>query len=232
MTSSPAGIRVIPLSGIPEVQAGDDLGELLFEASRANPFEDHDVVVVAQKVVSKAEGRVAQAADRQAAAEAESRRVLRRSGDMIISETQHGFVCANAGVDASNVEPGTITLLPLDPDLSARRLRARIRHLAGRDVGVIVSDTFGRAWRIGQTNVAIGLAGLDPFVDYRGMSDSYGNELSATRICIADELAGAAEMVMGKSTGICAAIVRGAAVIQAAGNARAIARPPGEDLFR
>lgn len=231
MTSS-GEIRVIPLHGIPEVSEGDDLGRMIVDACEAIGLQDDDVIVVAQKVVSKAEGRAARADDRRAAAEAESRRILRRSGDMIISETHHGFVCANAGVDASNVEPGMITLLPLDPDLSARGLRARIKHLAGHDVGVVVSDTFGRAWRLGQTNVAIGVAGIGPFVDYRGTSDAYGNELSATRICIADELAGAAEIVMGKSTGICAAIVRGAPKSPGAGNARSIVRPPGEDLFR
>lgn len=225
-------LRIIPLTGIPEVALGDDLGEMIVGACKETALEDDDVVVVAQKAVSKAEGRVARADDRRAAAQAESRRILRRSGDMIISETHHGFVCANAGVDASNVAPGTITLLPLDPDLSARRLRARLEHLSGRALGVIVSDTFGRAWRLGQTNVAIGVAGLDPFVDYRGMTDAFGNELTATRICIADELAGAAEIVMGKASGICAAIVRGAPASRSAGNARSIARPPGEDLFR
>ncbi len=220
---------MIPVVGLPEVRAGDDLAGLIVSAH--DGIEDGDVIVVAQKVVSKAEGRTTNG-DRRAVAVAESRRILRRAGDMVISETHHGFVCANAGVDASNVTPGTISLLPVDPDLSARRMRARIEHLTGRSVGVIVSDTFGRAWRLGQTNVAIGVAGLDPFTDYRGMTDAYGNELSATRICVADELAGAAEMVMGKSTGVCAAIVRGAATTPAGGNARSIVRPPQEDLFR
>lgn len=223
-------IRIVPLEGIPEVTEGDDLAQLVANAGPG--IEDGDVLVIAQKVVSKAEGRVAQATDRRRAAEAESRRILRRSGEMIISETHHGFVCANAGVDASNVETGTIALLPVDPDLSARRLRAGLKHLTGVEIGVVVSDTFGRAWRLGQTNVAIGVAGFDPFVDYRGMTDSYGNELSATRICIADELAAAAEMAMGKSTGICAVLIKGAPVTHAVGNARSIARPPEEDLFR
>ena len=226
---TPRELRVIPVAGVPEVRAGDDLAELIVNAH--TDIEDDDVIVVAQKAVSKAEARTT-TGDRRAAAEAESRRVLRRAGEMIISETHHGFVCANAGVDASNVEPGTISLLPIDPDLSARRMRARIERLADRRVAVVVSDTFGRAWRLGQTNVAIGVAGLDPFVDYRGMTDAYGNELSATRICVADELAGTAELVMGKSTGICAAIVRGAPTSRAAGNARSIARPSREDLFR
>lgn len=223
-------MHVIPIHGIPEIQKGDDLGELIV---RCGPgLMDDDVVVVAQKVISKAEGRTIPADDRRAAAEAESQRILRRSGQMIISETHHGFVCANAGVDASNVVPGSMTLLPLDPDLSARRLRSRLEHLVHVDVGVIISDTFGRAWRLGQTNVAIGVAGLDPFTDYRGQTDEHGNELSATRICTADELAGAAELVMGKSTGTCAAIVRGAPTRRQRGSARAIIRPPAEDLFR
>jgi coenzyme F420-0:L-glutamate ligase / coenzyme F420-1:gamma-L-glutamate ligase len=151
---------------------------------------------------------------------------------MLISETRHGLVCANAGVDASNVEPGTVALLPIDPDLSARTLKARLDHLTGHDVAVIVSDTFGRAWRLGQTNVAIGLAGMDPYIDYRGTKDVFGNELNATRICVADELAGAAEVVMGKSAGVCAAIVRGAPIVRGSGSAAQIVRPPGEDLFR
>ena len=232
MKENPPGeIRVLPILGMPEIQSGVDLGQVIAEANE-NGFETDDVLVVAQKAVSKAEGRIVDAADRRGAAEEESRRILRRAGDMIISETMHGFVCANAGVDASNVAAGTIALLPIDPDLSARRIRARIKHLTGADVSVIVSDTFGRAWRVGQTNVAIGVAGMDPFTDYRGATDAHGNELSATRICTADELAGAAELVMRKTTGVCATIVRGTPVKRDTGSARAIVRPPGEDLFR
>lgn len=225
-------ISIIPLQGIPEVRPGDDLGALIAEAAGQGTLADGDVLVVAHKVVSKAEGRILPGGDRRTAALAESVRVLRRQKEMIISETRHGFVCANAGVDASNVEGDNVVLLPLDPDLSARRLRARLGNLLGVDVAVIVSDTFGRAWRVGQTNVAIGLAGLEPFIDYRGTTDTGGRDLSATRICIADELAGAAEMVMGKTTGICAAIVRGAPVIYGRGAVTEIARPPSEDLFR
>jgi coenzyme F420-0:L-glutamate ligase/coenzyme F420-1:gamma-L-glutamate ligase len=151
---------------------------------------------------------------------------------MVIAETRHGLVCANAGVDASNVEGGMICLLPVDPDASARRLRSRVGHLCGADVAVIISDTFGRAWRLGQTDVAIGVAGIEPFVDYRGETDRAGRPLTATRIAIADELAGAAEMVMGKTTGICAAIVRGAPVRWGRGAAAEIVRSPGDDLFR
>jgi coenzyme F420-0:L-glutamate ligase/coenzyme F420-1:gamma-L-glutamate ligase len=226
------GISITPLRGIPEVRPGDDLGALIADAAGHERLEEGDVVVVAHKVVSKAEGRLLPGSDRRIAALAESVRVLRRQKEMVISETRHGFVCANAGVDASNVEGDNVVLLPLDPDLSARRLRAQLENLLGVEVAVIVSDTFGRAWRIGQTNVAIGVAGLEPFIDYRGTTDTQGRDLSATRICVADELAGAAEMVMGKTTGNCAAIVRGAPVILGRGAATEIARPPHEDLFR
>jgi coenzyme F420-0:L-glutamate ligase / coenzyme F420-1:gamma-L-glutamate ligase len=225
-------IEVVPVEGIGEIRAGDDLAALVAEAAGRAGLVDRDILVVAQKAVSKAEGRVVPGTDRRAAARAESARVLRRQGEMIISETRHGFVCANAGVDASNVEGDNVVLLPVDPDLSARRMRARLAHLTGTDIGVIVSDTFGRAWRLGQTNVAIGVAGFEPFVDYRGTTDSQGRDLSATRICAADELAGAAELVMGKTSGICAAVVRGAAVRFGRGAATEIVRPPGEDLFR
>ena len=232
MMDAPQPITVMPVVGIPEVNEGDDVGALVASSYPGGAPQAGDVVVIAHKVVSKAEGRVLPADDRRAVARAESARVLRVAGEMIISETRHGFVCANAGVDASNTTPGTIALLPLDPDLSARRIRARLKHVTGVDVAVVISDTFGRAWRLGQTNVAIGVAGIDPFTDYRGARDAYGNELSATRICTADELAGAAEMTMGKSTGVCAAVVRGARTTPADGSARMIARPPGEDLFR
>jgi coenzyme F420-0:L-glutamate ligase/coenzyme F420-1:gamma-L-glutamate ligase len=224
-------IRVIPIPGIPEVTPGDNLAELIVQAA-GERIENEDVLVVAHKVVSKAEGRLADAADRRTAAVEESVRVLRRSGEMIISETRHGFVCANAGVDASNVPGAQVALLPLDPDLSARRLRARIRNLADVDVAVIISDTFGRTWRLGQTNIAIGVAGLQPFVDYRGDVDAHGHKLTATRICIADEIAGAAEMVMGKRDQICAALVRGVTVRRGAGAAVEIVRPVTDDLFR
>lgn len=224
-------IRVIPLEGIPEVRPGDDLAAHIASAA-AGVVVDEDVVVVAQKAVSKAEGRLQQSSDRVAVALAESARILRRSGDMVISETRHGYVCANAGVDASNIEPGWVCLLPLDPDASARRLRARLGRLTGCDVAVVVADTFGRAWRIGQTNVAIGVAGIDPFLDYRGQLDALGRPLTATQICIADEIAGAAEMVMGKSDGVCAAVVRGAPARPGRGAAASIARAPAQDLFR
>lgn len=226
-------IRIIPISGVAEVLAGDDLALLITAAAGDGTFQDDDVIVVTQKVVSKAEGRVVPAADRDAAIASESVRVLRRSqGGMVIAETRHGFVCANAGVDASNIDGDHIALLPVDPDASARRIRARIKHLTGVDVGVVISDTFGRAWRLGQTDVAIGVAGIEPFVDYRGQADSHGTEMTATRIAVADELAGAAELVMGKVDKVCAALIRGATVRRGRGAATEIVRPPGEDFFR
>ncbi len=223
-------VTVIPIEGMPEVSTGDDVAEQI--ASAAPPLETGDIIVVTQKVVSKAEGRVVPAADKEAAIATESRRVLRRSGAMTIAETHHGFVCANAGVDSSNVVGDRVVLLPEDPDASARRIRSRLAHLTGVDVAVVITDTFGRAWRVGQTDVAIGIAGMDPFVDYRGTTDTQGRRLYATRICIADEIAGTAELVMGKTEGICAAIVRGLDISSARGAATAIARPPADDLFR
>lgn len=225
-------LRVIPVLGVPEVRAGDDLGALIVDAVRDAPLEDGDVLVVTQKVVSKAEGRVVRSTERNAALAVEAKRVLRKSGGMLVAETVHGFVCANAGIDASNVPGDDVVLLPLDPDASARRIRSRVAALTGTDVAVVVSDTFGRAWRLGQTDVAIGVAGIDPFVDYRGTTDSQGRPMTATRICVADELAGAAEMVMGKAEEVCAAIVRGARVVRGRGSATQIVRPPSEDLFR
>ena len=223
-------VTLIPVHGIPEVQLGDDLAELLLAS--APPLFDRDVLVVTQKVVSKAEGRVEAAQQRDEAIARESKRILRRAGSMTISETHHGFVCANAGIDASNVEGDRIVLLPLDPDASARRIRSRVAHLAGRDVGVVITDTFGRAWRLGQTDIAIGVAGFEPFIDYRGTLDTQGRELHATRVCIADEIAGAAELVMGKAEGVCVAIVRGLDPPISRGSAREIVRQPADDLFR
>jgi len=224
-------ITVSPVSGVPEVAQGDDLAALIV-AALEEELADRDVVVVTQKVVSKAEGRLRADRTKADAVAEESVRVLRRVGAMVIAETRHGFVCANAGVDASNVPEGTVALLPVDPDASARRLRARIAHLTGRDVGVVVSDTFGRAWRQGQTDVAIGVAGFLPFVDYIGTKDSQGRTMEATRICIADEIAGAAEMVMGKAEGVCAAVVRGAPIVAGRGGAVTVVRPHEDDLFR
>ena len=226
-------IRIIPIEGVGEVVAGDDLATLLVDAFGAADYADDDVLVITQKVVSKAEGRLVPEHTRAQVLQAESARVLRRTpGGMVIAETRHGFVCANAGIDASNIPAGEIALLPVDPDGSARRIRARLQHLTGRRVACVISDTFGRAWRLGQTDVAIGVAGIDPFLDHRGVRDPQGRELTATRIAIADELAGAAEMVMGKVDGICAAVVRGAPVLFARGAATQLVRPAEADLFR
>jgi coenzyme F420-0:L-glutamate ligase/coenzyme F420-1:gamma-L-glutamate ligase len=238
------GLIVLAVRGIGEVVPGADLGRVIADAlapgSPQGPHvQDGDVLVVTQKVVSKAEGRLVELdhADPDAKAalvERESVRVLRRRGELIISETRQGFVCANAGVDLSNVADGTAALLPEDPDLSARRLRASLGHALGVDIGVIVSDTFGRAWRRGVTDVAIGCAGIAAIVDLKGTRDAGGRELVATEICVADEIAGAAELVMGKDRGIPVAIVRGvpAAWMRPASVRTEIVRPPDEDLFR
>ena len=226
-------IEIIPLRGIPEIAAGDDLAALISgSAEGAGGFREFDVLVVTQKIVSKAEGRLVPVSEKRTAIEAESERVLRRLGEMPISETRHGFVCANAGVDESNVPDGKVALLPLDPDASARGIRSRLQHLTGVDVAVIVSDTFGRAWRLGQTDVAIGVAGIEPFMDYVGTQDTQGRVMTATRICVADEIAGAAELVMGKTEGICAAIVRGTKAERGRATATEIVRPAEQDLFR
>ena len=227
-------IRLIPLPGLPELAAGDDLGSLLADAAeRAGGLVAGDVVVVAHKAVSKVEGRVERAADPLAVVLREARAVRRRRGDLVIAETEHGFVCASAGVDRSNTPgEGWVVLLPHDPDASARRLRSALRERFGLAPAVIVSDSFGRAWRQGTTDVAVGVAGLAPLLDLRGTRDGGGYILSSTVIAVADELAGAAELVMGKARGIPAAIVRGYAVPAGDGSARELVMPPERDLFR
>lgn len=243
-------VRVIPLRGIPELEEGDDLAaQLLESAGRAGGFAPGDVLVVAQKAVSKVEGRVVDLAAiapsdraRELAGDEDARRVeviLRESREVVrarppllIVETKHGFVCASAGVDSSNAKgAGTVVLLPLDPDASAARLREAIQALGGVDVAVIVSDSFGRAWRQGTTDVALGVSGLAPLRDLRGVRDSAGYVLHTTQIAVADEIAGAAELVMGKTDGIPAAIVRG---VHAGGDGRGsdLLMPRGRDLFR
>jgi coenzyme F420-0:L-glutamate ligase/coenzyme F420-1:gamma-L-glutamate ligase len=236
------GLQVLPVEGIPEVHAGDDLAGLVADAAAAEGgpgLLDGDVVVVTQKVVSKAEDAMVRIdpedpRGHKAIVEAESVRILRRRGDLIIAETKHGFVCANAGVDLSNVDEGCAALLPEDPDRSARRLRDGIKARLGTDVAVIISDTFGRPWRRGLTDVAIGCAGIQAVVDLRGTEDSKGRELQVTEVCVVDELAAAAELVMGKATGIAAAVVRGVdPAWLGRGEVRAeVVRPPAEDLFR
>jgi coenzyme F420-0:L-glutamate ligase / coenzyme F420-1:gamma-L-glutamate ligase len=232
-----AGLRMLPIEGIPEVRPGDDLAGLI--ASAEPSLLDGDVLVVTQKVVSKAEGRL-EAVDpsdprgHRPVVERESVRVLRRRGDLVISETRHGFVCANAGVDLSNVDEGFVALLPEDSDRSARRLRDGIRSRLGVTVAVIVSDTFGRPWRRGLTDVAIGCAGIRAIVDLRGTTDERGRELQVTEVCVVDELAAAAELVMGKSTGVAAAVVRGVdpSWLGSGEVRRELVRTASEDLFR
>jgi coenzyme F420-0:L-glutamate ligase / coenzyme F420-1:gamma-L-glutamate ligase len=238
------GLRVIPVAGIGEVTPGTDLSRLIAAAvAPGRPggpaLQDGDVVVVTQKIVSKAEGRLvaidhADAEAKLALVTQESARILRRRGDLVISETRHGFVCANAGVDLSNVAEGTAALLPEDADRSARRVRAGLERALGVAVGVIVSDTFGRPWRRGVTDVAIGCAGVAAVVDLRGTLDAGGRVLAATEVCVADELASAAELVMGKDRGVPVAVVRGVpeAWLRPASVKAEIVRPPEEDLFR
>jgi coenzyme F420-0:L-glutamate ligase/coenzyme F420-1:gamma-L-glutamate ligase len=229
-------LQIIPVEGLPEIREGDVVADRIAERAE---LRDGDVVVVTQKVVSKAEGRL-EAIDahdphaHRAVVERESVRVLRRRGDLVLSETQHGFVCANAGVDLSNVPAGQVALLPIDPDRSARRIRDRLRAVAGVNVGVIVSDTFGRTWRRGLTDVAIGCAGVAAVVDLRGQTDAFGRPLQVTEMAVADELAGAAELVMGKARGVPVAVVRGVdpAWLREGSVRHEIVRHPSEDLFR
>ena len=230
------GLQVFGLEGFPEVIAGDRLAE--FIAAHVE-LEQHDVLVVTQKIVSKAEGRIVEvdpndAAAKRRLAEDEAVRILRRRGDLVISETRHGFICANSGVDLSNVPEGYAVLLPLDPDRSARSIRAALGARTGKDVGVIISDTFGRVWRRGLTDIAIGCAGIAAVLDLRGEVDALGRQLLATEVCIADEIAGAAELVMGKAAGIPVALVRGLdpAWFRDSSVREEIIRPAEEDLFR
>jgi len=230
-------LTLTPVDGFPEVRPGDVLADLV--AAAVPDLADGDVLVVTSKIVSKAEGQLVPVDpdDPRAAkalVEAESVRVLRRRGDLLITETRHGFVCANAGVDLSNVDRGTAALLPIDADRSARRLRDGLRARLGVDVGVVVSDTVGRTWRRGLTDVAIGCAGVAAVVDLRGTEDALGRELHATEVAVADELAGAAELVMGKARAIPVAVVRGVdpAWFREGSVAAEIVRPPAEDLFR
>lgn len=243
-------MRVLPLRGIPELEEGDDLAAALAAAAeRAGGLEPGDVVVVAQKAVSKVEGRVVHLgtvvpserarelagpgdARRVEVILGEAREVVRSRPPLVIAETRHGFVCASAGVDASNAKgPDTLVLLPLDPDASADALRSRLRALTGVEVGVVVSDSFGRAWRRGTTDVALGVAGITPLLRLSGERDSAGYELHATEIAVADEIAGAAELVMGKTAGIPAAIVRGLR-LQGEGRGADLVMPRERDLFR
>jgi coenzyme F420-0:L-glutamate ligase/coenzyme F420-1:gamma-L-glutamate ligase len=246
-------LRVLPIRGLPEIREGDDLAALILQAAGDNPgVRDGDVLVITQKVVSKAEGRVVRLDSVSPSPEAErlaaetekdarlvelilqeSASIVRQRGPVLITETRHGFVCANAGIDASNVGPeGTVCLLPVDPDGSARVMRSAIRDATGADVAVIISDTFGRAWREGHTNVAVGVAGMLPFSDYVGQVDPFGYELRVSTLCVADELAGAAELVQNKLDGVPVAVIRGFDYPKGEGSARQIVRPRENDLFR
>ena len=239
-------ISILPVEGLPEIREGDDLAALIAERAE---LQDGDVLVVAQKVVSKAEGRVVRLADVEPSEEArrlaadedprrlevilrESKRIVRSRPPLVIAETRHGFVCASAGVDSSNApEAGTVVLLPDDPDASAARLRERLQELTGAEVGVIVSDSFGRPWRQGTTDVAIGVSGIRPLLDLEGERDPVGYALHATVIAVADELAAAAELVLGKTSRVPAAVIRGADV-RGEGSAHDLVMPAERDLFR
>ena len=252
-------IRILPITGIDEIAPGADLGVLIYEAIQAQRLvlQQGDILVVTQKIVSKAEGRLVKLAEiepsefaRIAAQSSrkdaqyievvlrESRRIVRMDRGMLLTETHHGFVCANAGIDESNVDggEGEVTLLPIDPDRSARELRARLQDLAGEgpsfEIAVIISDTWGRTWRNGQVNMAIGTAGIEPLTDYRGQYDPYGYELQASVIAVADELAAAAELVMGKVDRVPVALIRGYAYTPGSSTAQALLRDPATDMFR
>ncbi len=245
--------EVIGVAGIPEVRRGDDVAAIVTDAAhrQGTPITTGDVLVIGQKIVSKAEGRMIALADVVASPVAvamakdqardprvvevilrESRRIVRMDHGLLITETHHGWICANAGVDQSNVDPESVALLPEDSDRSARELRDRIRTLAGATVAVIVADTFGRPWREGLTNVAIGVAGMAPLVSYLGEVDPAGRPLTATVLALADELASAAEPVMGKLARIPAALVRGLPFAPSDEGSKALVRDPARDLFR
>ncbi len=234
-------LEIFGIDGLPEYRVGDDLATTIAGAAAdaGTPLLDHDVIVVTQKIVSKVEDRLVaidpdDPLSHKPLVEQESVRILRRRGDLIISETAHGFVCANAGIDLSNVEHGYAALLPVDSDRSARRIRDGLRGRAGVDVGVIVSDTFGRTWRRGVTDVAIGCAGIAAVIDLRGTNDAFGREMQVTEVALADEIASAAELVMGKSTNIPVAVVRGldTSWFRTSSIADEMVRHPAEDLFR
>ncbi|MEO5842702.1 MAG: coenzyme F420-0:L-glutamate ligase [Acidimicrobiales bacterium] len=235
-------LEIFGIEGIPQIARGDDLAGIIADAAAASPdtlLRDGDVLVVASKIVSKAEGRLEpidpdDPLSHKPLVERESVRIIRRRGELIISETKHGFVCANAGIDMSNVEAGWALLLPDDPDRSARRLRDGLRARAGVEVGVIVSDTFGRAWRRGLTDVALGCAGIGAVLDLRGTVDALGRELHVTEVAVVDELAGAADLAMGKAAGIPVAVVRGIerSWLRDSSVRAEIVRRPDEDLFR
>lgn len=235
-------LEIFGIEGIGEIEPGTDLAAVIAAATAGGDgtsLRDGDVVVVTQKIVSKAENRLVaidpeDPLSHKPLVEQESVRILRRRGELIISETVHGFVCANAGIDLSNVNRGWAALLPVDSDRSARRIRDGLRHRCGAEVGVVISDTFGRPWRRGVTDVAIGCAGVAGVVDLRGTPDALGREMQVTEVAVVDEIAAAAELVMGKSTGIPVAVVRGVdpSWLREGGVRAEVVRKPSEDLFR
>src|SRR5215472_9387804 len=251
-------LRIIPITGLGEVDPGSDLGLMIYAALQGQQLalQQGDILVVTQKIVSKAEGRLVNPegvhpsdfarvaalsskkdAHHMEVALRECRRIVRMDLGVLIAETKHGFICANAGVDESNVNgQHQLTLLPVDPDRSARELRTRLQQLTGEgaafDIAVIITDTWGRPWRNGQVNMAIGVAGMEPIVDYRGQRDPYGYQLQASAIAVADELASAAELVMGKINRVPAALIRGYAYIPSTGDGRSLLRDAASDLFR
>ena len=240
-------IEILPVRGLPEIREGDDIAALVLERAE---LRDADVLVVAQKAVSKSEGRVVRIDDFEPSAKAfelagderdprevevvlrEAKQIVRERGPLVIAQTAHGFICASAGVDHSNApEPGTLVLLPVDPDASARAIRARVAELAGADVGVVVTDSFGRPFRQGTTDVAIGVAGVPAIVDLRGTKDRIGYELRSSRVAVADEIAAAADLARGKADGVPAVVVRGLR-LTGEGSAKEIVIEPELDLFR
>ncbi len=229
-------LEIIPIEGLPEISPGDDLIEIIGQDGQVS---SGDILVITQKIISKAENQIVEVdpedpLSHKPLVEEESVRILRRRGDLIISETKHGFVCANAGIDLSNVKRGQAALLPEDSDRSARRIRDGLKGKFDLDVGVIISDTFGRPWRRGLTDVAIGSSGVLPILDLRGSPDAFGREMQVTEVALVDELSSAAELVMGKSSGIPVAIIRGADESWfGSGSVKdQIIRDPKDDLFR
>lgn len=244
-------MRLWPLSALPEITSGDDLAGMIATRGRDEGMVAGDVLIVAHKVVSKAEGRVVTLTDvrpgtaaRELAEQtgktpelcevilSESRRIVRRRGGTVICETHHGFVCANAGIDSSNALPGTVILLPVDPDASARHLRSRVSEAIGGPIGVVITDTHGRAFRRGLVNIAVGIAGFAPVIDHRGSHDMHGRVLIGTDQAIGDELAAASGIYMGKDSGTPAIVASGVVIVPAEGSASELVRDPDHDLFR
>ncbi|HSJ27914.1 MAG TPA: coenzyme F420-0:L-glutamate ligase [Acidimicrobiia bacterium] len=231
-----AAVSIFPVEGIGEAQPGDDVATLIGDAL-AGGIVDRDVLVVTHKLISKAEGRIVELEDdgpdsHRWLVEQEAVRIVRRRGPLVIAQTRHGFICANAGVDRSNAGPGRAILLPEDPDRSANRIRLRLQHRFGVTIAVIVTDTFGRAWRRGLVDVAIGVAGMEPIDDLRGQTDTFGKVLEVSEVAVVDEIAAAADLVMGKAKGIPAAVVRGVPWKDSDVGIAPVIRPPHEDMFR